>query len=361
VPTPDSAEDVGALEFADAATARRWCAAEAKNLVALVRFAADAGYFDHAVRIPQLVGQSWLRQGNTVDVLNLLHTGLAAAQRLGESAEEETAALMLQIGATYLQRQEYGRAEHYVHSAHLGFVRADGDQSLAIASCLHTGARILVATGSVLMGIDSHERALAMLRKVGARGLEVGFLYRAGEAYKNAFEYERASSYYHEALALARAREDEASEATVLQLLGALSFAQERTAEARGYAEASLAKHARLFAVGKAGEACALLSEIELEDGRLFEAKQYARQAIRLCGRADASLSEATALHVLGRILGRAAQRDGAIEALERAQAIFADLGSDRAGQIAVELRELQVEVALPAARTGSPTLDRGC
>jgi tetratricopeptide (TPR) repeat protein len=310
--------------------------------------------------IPQLVGEIWLRQGNTVEVLNLLHAGLAAAKFLGASAEEETSALLLQIGFTYLLRQEYGRAEHHVNLAQLGFARAGGDQSLAIATCLHTGARILVATGSIVMGIDSHERALLMLRKSGseARSMEVGFLYRAGEAYKNAFEYARAATYYHQALALAREIHDEALEATVLHLLGALSFAREHTAEARGFAEAALFKHARLLAVGLAGEVCALLSEVELEDENLFEAKQYARQAIRLCGRAGASLHEATALHVLSRILEREAWFEGAVEALESARVIFADLDRERAELVAAELRELQSESILPVARSESPVLD---
>jgi len=357
--TPDSEQDAGALSFEDAAAAHRWCAAEAQNLVALVRFALAAGYFEHAVQIPQLVGEIWLREGRTVEVLNVLHAGLAAAQALGEPAEAEAAVLMHSIGATYLLRQEYRRAEHYVHLAHLGFVRAGGDQTTGIAVCLHTGARILVATGNISMGIDSHERALAMARRVPESGVEQIFLFRAGEAYKHAFDYERAASYYHRALALACVQEDEASEATVLQLLGALRFAQERTAEARGFAVAALHKHARLLAVGRAGEVCALLSEIEAEDANWLNAKRYARQAIRLCGRAGAPLSEATALHVLGRILARDAQLDGAVEALERAQAIFADLDRDRSAQIADELRELQVERDVPSARTDSPVVRR--
>lgn len=361
VPTKDGEEDVGALEFENAAAAHHWCTAEVQNLLALGRMAFHSGHYEHAVKVPQLVGQTWLRQGNTVEVLAMLHIGLSGAKFLGESAEEEYATLLLQIGHTYLLRQEYGQAEHHVHLAHLAFARAGGDRAVAIASCLHTGARILVATGNVLLGIDSHERALAMLRQAGPgfRGMEIGFLYRAGEAYKNAFEHRRAAAYFHQALALARELEDEAAEATVLQLLGALSFAEERTAEARGFVEAALHKHARLLAVGKAGEACALLSEIELDDGKLFEAKQYARQAIRLCGIAGASLHRATALHVLSRILRREAQRDGAIEALEQACAIFADLDQERALQATAELRELQAELALPTARADSPALDR--
>jgi tetratricopeptide (TPR) repeat protein len=294
-------------------------------------------------------------------VLTLLHAGLAAAKALGASAEEDAAGLLQQIGHTYFVRQEYGRAEHHVHSAHLAYLRADGDQTSGIATCLHTGARILVATGNVMMGIDSHERALTLVRKIGERGagMEKVFLYRAGEAYQEAFEYERAASYYHKSLALARAQEDEASEATVLQLLGSLSFARERTAEARGFAETALQKHAGLLAANRMGEVCALLSQIELEDGNLFEAKQYAHKAVHHSRRAGATLDEATALHVLGRIFAQSGQRDDAAEALTLAAAMLADLQSDRGEQIAAELRELHREIDLPSARVDSPVVDR--
>lgn len=361
VPTSDVDENVGALEFRDRATAHRWCTAEAQNIVALVRFAVSAGYFEYAMQIPQMVGQIWLRQGLTAEVLNVLHAGLAGAKALGESAAEDLADLLQQIGHTYLARQEFGRAEHYVHSAHLAYLRAPGDQTPGVATCLHTGARILVATGNVTMGIDSHERALTMVRMIGERGpgMEKVFLYRAGEAYQEAFDYQRAASYYHKSLVLAREQEDEASEATVLQLLGSLSFARERIAEARGFAEAALWKHAGLLAVGRVGEVCALLSEIELEDGKLFEAKQYARKAIQFCGRAGAPLSEATALHVLGRIHAREGLRDGAVEALSLAVALLADLQPERGERIAAELGELQLEIDLPEARKDSPAVKR--
>ncbi|MEU7479158.1 NB-ARC domain-containing protein [Lentzea sp. NPDC042327] len=363
VATIDADEDVAALEFEDAAAAQRWCVIEAQNIISVVRFAVSTGHFEHAVQIPQLVGQIWLRRGLTAEVLTALHAGLSAAQALGESAEVAAADLMQQISHTYLQRQEYGPAEHFVHSAHLGYARAGGDQTSGIATCLHTGARILVATGNTALGIDSHERALAMVRRLreAGRGMEQVFLYRAGEAYKEALDYRRAALYYHQALVLAEARHSESAEATILQLLGDLSFSRERIGEARSFAEASLWKHARLHAVGKAGEVCALLCEIELVDGELLKAKRYARQAIRLCAQAGASpLSEVRALNVLGRILGRAGQREGAVEAFERALVISADLDPARGERIAAELRELETEHYLPEARTRLSASRRG-
>jgi tetratricopeptide (TPR) repeat protein len=295
----------------------------------------------------------------TAEMLASLHLGLAAAKVLGEPAIATAADLMQQIGHTHLLRQEYRNAEHYVHSAHIAYLQAGGDQKSGIASCLHTGARILVATGNTQMGIDSHERALSLVREIGEAGLEIFFLFRAGEAYQKAFEYARAGSYYHQALVLSRAQGDEWAEATILQLLGSLSFSRERVDEARTFAEDALWKYAGQLAVGGVGEVCALLCEIEAEAGDLWKAKQYARQAIRFCGRAGASLSEATALCVLARILERDGRRDGAIEALERARSLLFEQDADRAGQVASELDRLRVEIDLPVARSDSPVVDR--
>lgn len=358
VPTVQREGDVDGLEFEDASAAQNWCTAEAQNILAVVRFAVDTGNFSYAMRIPPLV-ETWLRHGMIAQMLAVLGLGLTAAKALGEPAAEAAADLMQQIGHTHLLRQQYRQAEHFVHSAHIAYLQAGGDQRSGIASCLHTGARILVATGNIQMGIDSHERALSLIREIGEAGLEIYFLFRAGEAYQKAFDYERAGSYYHKALLLSRAQGDEWAEATILQLLGSLSFSRERVDEARSFAEDSLWKYVGQRAIGGVGEVCALLCEIEAEAGDLWSAKQYARQAIRFCGRVGASLSEATALRVLARILARSGQRDGAIEALERARSLLIEQDADSAGQVASELDRLRAEIHLPVARSDSPVMDR--
>lgn len=70
-PTVNVRQDVRALEFEDSAASQRWCTAEAQNIVALVRFAVNAGYFEYAMQIPQLVGQIWLRQGLAAELAGL--------------------------------------------------------------------------------------------------------------------------------------------------------------------------------------------------------------------------------------------------------------------------------------------------
>ncbi|TWP54358.1 hypothetical protein FKR81_02080 [Lentzea tibetensis] len=352
VPTPDGAEKVGALRFSDEESAQRWCVSERHNVLAVVRFAAEAGYGKHAAQIPQLVGQTLVRRGRLDDALTLLHAGLAAQD------EDEIPVLQHSIGFTYLQRQQYGLAEHFVHAAHIGFARRGYEKG--IAGCLHTGARILVETGNLALGIDSHERALAAVRRIDEPGLETAFLFRAGEAYQRSMDYARAASYYGQALALAREQQDADAEAKVLYLFGSLSFVRERTAEARDYVTAALAKQAQLYSIGDAGRSCVLLAEIELDAKRFREAKWTARTALRLCVRTGDLLGEATALHVLGRVLRLRPPLDGAIEAFERARAIFVDLlNRERAARISVELEELQVDPGMPGTRCGSPVIER--
>ncbi|SDF96958.1 DNA-binding transcriptional activator of the SARP family [Lentzea fradiae] len=352
--TSSTGSEFGALEFKDASEAERWCMAEVQTVLAVVRLSVETGAYSYAVQIPPLM-EIWPRRGMTAEMLSALRLGLAATKALGESSTEAAADLMQQIGHSHLVRQEYRQAEHYVHSAHIAYLQAGGDQRSGIASCLHTGARILVATGNIQMGIDSHERALSLIREIDERGLETFFLFRAGEAYQKAFEYERAASYYHQALMLARAQEDEWAEATVLQLLGSLSFSRERVGEARAFAQNSLWKYAGQRAIGAVGEVLTLLCQIEEEAGNVWEATQYARQAVRFCGHVGASLSEATALCVLARILGRAGRREAAVEALERAWPLLVEQDAERASRVAAELERLRSEIDLPEPRSGSP------
>ncbi|HEX7309346.1 AfsR/SARP family transcriptional regulator [Lentzea sp.] len=357
VPTSPSGERVDAIDFSDPAAAQLWCTVEIRSILAVVGFAVETAHFAYATQIALLM-EAWVRNGRTAEMLTVLGLGLVAAKALGADAIATAADLMQQIGHTHLLRQEYRQAERHVHSAHIAYLQAGGDQRSGIASCLHTGARILVDTGSIHMGIDSHERALAIVREIEEVGMEVFFLCRAGEAYQKAFEYERADSYYHQALILSRAQGEEWAEAAALQLLGSLAFSRERVDEARSYAEQALRKYARRRAVGGVGGVCALLCEIEAEAGDLWRAKQYARQAIRFCGSAGASLSEATALRVLSRILERAGQRDGAVEALERARVLLLEQDVDRADQMASELDRLRAEIDLPTSRNDSPVVD---
>ncbi len=336
-----------ALEFTDAESARKWCVEERHNLTAIIRSSAGA---PQAAQLPHLAGQILLLQGHTEEVLTILRSGLSAA---GTDIQEQANTLH-NIALIHLIRQDFAAAEHHVHLAHLKFAEI-GDET-GIAGCLHTNARIRVETGDIPMGIDSHERALRTVRRAGEKGMEAVFLYRAGEAYQRATEFERAAAYYRESLTLARALADSTIQGRVLTMLGSLSFAREQTAEARRYLSAGLVLLEHAYDIGFAGTNCGLLAQVELESGRLFEATQYGRQALRLCRRVFDPRGEADALHTLGRIFRKTARREAAIEAWEQAEAIYIDLDPERARQTARSLSELTtLTVELPSVRQTSP------
>lgn len=129
--------------------------------------------------------------------------------------------------------------------------RLTGDEA-GIAAYLHISARIMLETGNTLMGIDSHERALRVVRRTGKTGLEVTFLFRAGEAYQLAAEYGKAAAYYREALSLARDPGDTTAEGHVLVLLGSPSF--DRDPRIPPLAASALVHHTRHHQTADGGQ-----------------------------------------------------------------------------------------------------------
>ncbi|WNV91812.1 BTAD domain-containing putative transcriptional regulator [Umezawaea sp. Da 62-37] len=325
VRTNSTGDESLGVRFQDEQSARMWCVVERHNLTFALNRAVAVGHLQ-AAQLPQLIGQTLLRHGYFEESLKILHVGLSAAQSRSDVEEEANA--LHNIALTNLLRQRFREAEHHVHRAHIKYNEI-GDE-VGIAACLHTGARIMVETGNVIMGIDSHERALRMFRRISETGLELISLYRTGEAYQRASEYVKAASYYREALSLARDQEDIVAQGRTLVLMGSLGFARKQVAEARDHLLAGLSLAAEVHDIGTAGTACGLLAEVELKCGRMFEATQYGRQSIRLCGRAFDSRGEVAALETLAAIFTTTSRYEAAVEAREHAKAILDDLDPGR-------------------------------
>ncbi|XVS61237.1 ATP-binding protein [Actinosynnema sp. CA-299493] len=342
-------------EFTDEVSARLWCLAEMPNLMAIIRSFSTPGHGEMGVQLAQIVnlaGQPLLRHGAFPEVHALLQAGYAAVAH-DESTTEAQADALQAIATLHLLRRDFAEAEHYAHLAHIKYRLIEDE--VGIAACLHTTGRIMVETGNTLMGIDSHERALRMVRRTGETGLETTFLYRAAEAYQQATEYGKAAAYYREALALARDLGDTTAEGRVLMLLGSLSFAKEQTAEARDFLHEGLRLLERAHDLGHAAIACYWLSQVELEFGRVREAIGFGRQALRLSRRAFDPKVEGDSLETLGVALRRRGYLDAAVEAYEQARDIFDELDAERARRIRRTLSILATQtVELPTARTDS-------
>jgi tetratricopeptide (TPR) repeat protein len=341
------------LRFTDERSAMRWCVTEMSNVTAVLRYAADRGAHAFVGALPLMVGEILTRLGAYEEVL----ANLRLAQESAASAnnDEGVANALHSRGYVHLMRREFRLAENCFHDAHRIF-RALGDEA-GVAVALHSTARLFVELGEVVMGIDSHERALRMIRRVGHRALEAAFLYRIGEAHRRAFDFDQAFFYCRESLRVAVELGDVRAQGVALVEMGEMAYDQGDSAAAEGYCGRMLAMAEHTHDFGTAGRACSVLSATSLAAGRLFDAKQYARKGVQLCGRVGLSSGTATALDRLAETLKRSGQLEGAVEGWERAKSILDDLGSPRAEEIGRELALLTatLDAEPPAARRDSP------
>ena len=349
----EPAAGAGPVLFADSESAWRWCVLERDTVTAVIRYAASLGRHDVVEVLPQMVGETLAGYGMHTTVLANLALALESAVASGSPQAEAMA--LNSIGHVHLARQEYGLAEDHFTRAYRKFLEVRDEVGMAVS--LHNGARVLVGIGNVVMGIDSHARALRMIRTTGNKATEVVFLHRMGEAYRRALDFDQAAFYYRQSLELAEALDDLRGQGVCLVELAALYYERGNPRAAREYCARMLAGAERTHDVSTAGKACNVLAAVEFDAGNAFEAKQYARKAAQLCRRVYDAKGEATALDVLARLLRRAAQHDGAREAWERSKTIFQDLSmAVQAEEIGRELVDLDSNVldSVPKSRTWS-------
>lgn len=341
------------LRFIDERTAIRWCVRERDNVTAVIRHASLRGWHGVVWRIPLMVGEILTRFGWYEAVLANLRLARASAIAEGEVDVDAEAAVIHSMGHVHLVRREYGLAEDCFHHAYRTFLGLGDEVGMAVM--LHSTARLHVDLGNVAMGIDSHQRALRMIRSSGHRAYEAAFLCRMGEAYRRGFDFDQASYYYRESLAIATDLGDLRAQGVALVELGEMAYDQGDSRGAEVYCRRMLTMAEDTQDVGTAGRACAVLAATSLGAGRLFDAKQYARKGVELCSRVANSSGAAVSLDRLAEALKKSGRPLGAIEAWERAIGIYADLDSPRGEEIGRELESLAVGLAVstPAPRQG--------
>ncbi|WP_199440154.1 AfsR/SARP family transcriptional regulator [Umezawaea beigongshangensis] len=338
--------DVVPLTFPDASSAMRWCNEERLNLNAVIAWAAAAGHLDYAAKLPHVAGEMLKRMGHFDDALAALGVALRVARATGDVLGEAYA--LHNAGNLHLQRKEFGLAEERLHEATLLFSRLSHEEG--VASSVHNGARVLVEVGDLVHGIDAHERALLLVRRTRASGLEALFLCRTGEAHRLALDHRRAAERLEEGLELAREIGDPFSEAIALAGLAALQLDRERPARAREFAFRALSAVTRTRDAETAARALLVLSRADLQLDDLAEAVKAARRAVHLFQRSRTTGNETDALDVLARALLAAGRLGGAEEAWESAKALSEDDDAHRAARFDAELARLRA-VAVPEAR----------
>jgi DNA-binding SARP family transcriptional activator len=245
----------------DAAHALSWCEAEHQVLLAVIAYAAAAGFDAHAWQLPWALADYFSRRGHWRDQANTQRVALAAALRLGDLGAQARAHQGLgcaqatssagKAGLAHLARalslyrklgDQAGQS-----SVHLGFAMAFDyqrrpDKALGHARQVLTLARAsgdaveeanaLGAIGWMYAQLGDYPRALAHCRPglaasrhLGDRNGEAATLDSLGYVHHHLGEYARAASCYEQALQLSRDLGSRLNQAIILDHLGDMRYA----------------------------------------------------------------------------------------------------------------------------------------
>jgi tetratricopeptide (TPR) repeat protein len=284
-------------ELADDQQAWRWLEAEYPVLLAAIRQAVARGFDLHACQLPWTLVTFLDRQGKWHDNLAVQAVSLAAAQRLGDPADQARAHRIL--GALCERLGSYADADAHLHRA-LELYRQLGDL-VGQATTHHGLAGPLDRQGRYREALGHTQQSLELYRAAGHQAGQVSALASIGWFYSLLGGYQQALAPCQQALALYRDLGDQMGEAGTLDSLG--------------YAHQHLGHHR--------------------------QAIECYRHALDLFRKMRHRSLEAVTLTHLGDTHHAAGDDDAARDAWEQARAIFEDLQHPDAEQIRLKLKAL--------------------
>jgi transcriptional regulator with XRE-family HTH domain/tetratricopeptide (TPR) repeat protein len=292
--------DITSLKFADYDEALAWLDTEHVNLVAAVSLAAREGEHEIAWKLPGTLLDLFALRYHVSDWIATHQTGLASARSLGNWRAEMM--LLNNLSGAYLNSGRGAEAIDIVWQT-IPVLREKGDPDELAKSLANLGFA-LADIGSLDEAAQTFQESLGLLRQSdgGDRHVAVVLAGIGVVAHKRG-DLSDAIRWYNQAIDVARAVNDQASQIELTMLLSS--------------------------------------ARLELED--LEGAYQDAMAANGLSRQAGARLWEARSLAVLGRVQRDRGSSEQARQHWLQALAIFTDLGTSNreAEQIAAELRAL--------------------
>jgi DNA-binding SARP family transcriptional activator len=275
----------------------QWLEAEHPVLLAAITQAAAHGFDIHACQLPWTLATFLYRRGNCNDNLAAQTVSLAAAQRLGNLAEQARSHRALGIACTRLGA--YPDAYTHQHRA-LELYRQLGDR-VGQAATHNDLARTFELQDRNREGLHHAEQALELYRAAGHQAGQAHSLNSVGWFCTLLGDHQQALARCQQALALLRDLGDQAGEAATLDSLGRA--------------------HHHL--------------------GHHWQAIECYRHALDLLSKTRNRYGEANTLIRLGDTHHAAGDLDAARDAWEQAQALFEDLKHLDAEQVRQKLKAL--------------------
>jgi tetratricopeptide (TPR) repeat protein len=283
--------------FVSRVDALTWCREELANLVAAIRFAAQAGEHWIAARFPRALWSYFDLRKPWSDWITTYKIGLSSAQQLGDRGLEGW--ITSALGAPHTDLERFDEAAAYF------------------------------------------SKAVEIRRNIGDLQGLAGSLTNLGNAYRHLTRFDEALACYREALSLRRSTNDPRGEAVTLNRLGGAYRDLGRLDESLDCLQRSLAirqrigdRHGEGFALGSLG---GTLEEL----GRLPDAIDAYRSSLAAHRDVGAKRGEAESLLCQGKVTARIGKVDEARELLRQALEIFKDLGSRRVVEVVEQLVQL--------------------
>ncbi len=286
------------------------------------RLLASIGAADSALqaRIRLRMGEAQLETGRASDALPNLRI---ARDILAATDQELLAECVDLIGVALKRLEDRDALASYKEALRLCRLAAPDRKELEARILGHIGAAY-TSTHDWQAAIEYYELALAAAGNLR----DIGFLERMyndiGLVELEAEHLTASFGYFQKALALAEVRHEPAVIARIENNIGSALVGLGETESAEAHLGRSLEICDAIgLEVGRSHVLCSL-AELEMERGRLDQARRHAAQALALTERVGETLTEAFACQLLGRIAEMAGDRTSADASFQRAIGLLA-------------------------------------
>jgi len=269
-PAPPDAVHVA---LAGTEAARSWLAAEHANLLACADHAAEHGPPAYTSTLSAILGPHLMNVGHYLDALTL-HAGALRAVGTDDSGRADA---LDSMGVIYLKLGRYPEAADH-HERALALLARIGDR-IGEARSLNQLGNIHLWTGRYAEAVDRYRQALAVQRNIGDRAGQTRTLGNLGAAYQRLHRFAEAVDHLEQAHVLAREFGDRIGEANAVGNLGIVYGKMRRFADAVDQHRRALRiqeeigdQTGKIRTLTNLGDACVLA-------GRFQEAVDHSEQA----------------------------------------------------------------------------------
>ncbi len=255
-----------------------WLNAELPNLVAVATHATACDWPGHATHLSATLSRYMEESGHYPEAILIHGHALREARGSGSKADEVRA--LNGLGAVEHAQGRHEKAMEYLGQA-LTLLRETGNP-LGEAMTLNNLGLVHLATARYPQAVIHLQQSLALLRGTDNAQGQAIVLGNLGFAEHRRGHYGEAADCFNQALALCHATGDQSCQADTLMRFGALNLQRDRYEEAADQIREALLIFRAIG--GKSGEAKTLvpLSEMSLRQANYAQAADQLRQALGL-------------------------------------------------------------------------------